>query len=114
MSRPVIVFNCARNFPAGIGSIAEDMPALVERSEVRLTDAQDGPELAALLADADVLVARRDWVGRGSFEGASRLRGIVTGGVGVEKVDVAAATELGIPVANSPGNTVTVAESTLL
>lgn len=110
--RPVVLFNCARNFEAG--SIEQDMPRLVERCEVRLTDAQDGPELAAELARADVLVARRDYVGRQSLAGATRLRGIVTGGVGVEKVDVAAATELGIPVANSPGNSVTVAESTLL
>ena len=35
-------------------------------------------------------------------------------GVGVEKVDVQAATERGIVVANSPGNSVTVAESALL
>ena len=90
------------------------MPRLVERCEVRLNDARDGPELAADLALADVLIARRDYVGRNSLAGTTRLRGIVTGGVGVEKVDVLAATEMGIPVANSPGNTVTVAESALL
>jgi D-3-phosphoglycerate dehydrogenase len=112
MSRPVVLFNCARNF--GPGEIERDMPRLVERCEVRMTNAQDGPELAAEVALADVLVARRDYVGRGSLQSAARLRGIVTGGVGVEKVDVAAATSLGIPVANSPGNTVTVAESALL
>jgi D-3-phosphoglycerate dehydrogenase len=113
MSRPVVFFNCARNF-SDTESIARDMPRLVERCEVRLTDAQDGPALAADLASADVLIARRDYVGRASLAGTTRLRGVVTGGVGVEKVDVLAATELGIPVANSPGNTVTVAESTLL
>src|SRR5207248_414284 len=43
-----------------------------------------------------------------------KLRGVVTPGVGVEKVDVQAATDLGIVVANSPGNSVTVAESALL
>jgi len=113
MPRSVGLFNCARNF-WGIQSIARDMPRLVERCEVRLTDARDGPELAADLALADVLIARRDYVGRNSLAGTIRLRGIVTGGVGVEKVDVLAATEMGIPVANSAGNTVTVAESALL
>jgi phosphoglycerate dehydrogenase-like enzyme len=90
------------------------MPRIVERCEVRLTEAKDGPDLARELAEADVLVARRDSVGRATLELAGHLRGIVTPGVGVEKVDVAAATELGIVVANSPGNSVTVAESTIL
>jgi len=81
---------------------------------VRLTEAQDGPDLARELADADVLVARRDYVGRKTLELAPQLKGVVTPGVGVEKVDVQAATELGIVVANSPGNSVTVAETTLL
>ena len=112
MARPIVVFNCARNYEPG--SLEQDMPDLVARCEVRLTNAHDGPELARELAEAEVLVARRDYVGRASLEQASRLRGIVTPGVGVEKVDVAAATELGIAVANSPGNSVTVAESALL
>jgi D-3-phosphoglycerate dehydrogenase / 2-oxoglutarate reductase len=112
MAKPVVVFNCARNYRPG--EIERDMPRLVQRCEVRLTDAKDGPDLAAQLAYADGLVARRDWVGRETLARAPRLRGIVTPGVGVEKVDLGAATELGIVVANSPGNSVTVAESTLL
>ncbi len=112
MARPIVVFNCARNYEPG--SLEQDMPRLVERCEVRLTEAKDGPELADVLADAEVLVARRDYVGRKTLDLARHLRGIVTPGVGVEKVDVAAATELGIVVANSPGNSVTVAESALL
>jgi D-3-phosphoglycerate dehydrogenase len=112
MARPIVVFNCARNYEPG--SLEQDMPLLVERCEVRLTEAKDGPELAEVLADADVLVARRDYVGRKTLDLSHHLRGIVTPGVGVEKVDVAGATELGIVVANSPGNSVTVAESALL
>src|SRR5918911_4739116 len=112
MARPIVVFNCARTYEPGI--LEQDFPTLIARCEVRLTNALDGPALAQELAEAEALVARRDYVGRKSFEPASRLRGIVTPGVGVEKVDVAAATELGIAVANSPGNSVTVAESALL
>jgi D-3-phosphoglycerate dehydrogenase / 2-oxoglutarate reductase len=112
VARPIVVFNCARNYEPG--SLEQDMPALVDRCEVRLTNALDGPDLARELADAEALVARRDYVGRASLEAANRLRGIVTAGVGVEKVDVSAATDLGIIVANSPGNSVTVAESALL
>ncbi|HEX8968034.1 MAG TPA: hydroxyacid dehydrogenase [Chloroflexota bacterium] len=112
MARPIVVFNCARNYEPG--SLDRDMPRLMAACEVRLTETRDGPRLAAELADADVLVARRDYVGRATLSLADHLRGIVTPGVGVEKVDVQAATELGIVVANSPGNSVTVAESTLL
>ena len=112
MPRPIVVLNCARNYAPG--SLEQDMPRLVAQCELRLTEARDGPELARELTDADVLVARRDYVGRATLQLASHLRGIVTPGVGVEKVDVAAATELGIVVANSPGNSVTVAESALL
>ena len=112
MSRPIVVFNCARNYEPG--SLEADMPGLVARCEIRLTNALDGPDLASELADAEVLVARRDYVGRASIASAARLRGIVTPGVGVEKVDLEAATGLGIVVANSPGNSVTVAESALL
>src|SRR5919198_2040613 len=112
MARPIVVLNCARNYARG--SLDQDMPRLVAECDVRLTEAKDGPDLARELKDADALVARRDYVGRATLELADRLRGIVTPGVGVEKVDVAAATELGIVVANSPGNSVTVAETTIL
>jgi D-3-phosphoglycerate dehydrogenase / 2-oxoglutarate reductase len=112
MARPIVVFNCARNYPPG--SLEHDMPRLVEACEIRLTEARDGPELGRALADAQVLVARRDYVGRKTLALAQGLRGVVTPGVGVEKVDVAAATELGIAVANSPGNSITMSEATLL
>ena len=112
MSRPIVVFNCARSYDRA--SLERDLPRVFERCDVRTNDLRDGAELAAELADADDMVARRDWVGRDSFGGAHKLRGIVTPGVGSEKADVDAATELGIVVANSPGNSVTVSEATLL
>ncbi len=112
MARPIVVFNCARNYEPG--SLEQDMPRLMAACDVRLTEAKDGPDLARELEGAEVLVARRDWVGRATLQLTPNLKGIVTPGVGVEKVEVEAATELGIAVANSPGNSVTVAESTLL
>jgi D-3-phosphoglycerate dehydrogenase / 2-oxoglutarate reductase len=112
MARPIVVFNCARNYPPG--SLEHDMPRLLEACEVRLTEAKDGPDLARELENAQVLVARRDYVGRKTLELTDTLRGVVTPGVGIEKVDVAAATELGIAVANSPGNSITMSEATLL
>src|SRR5690349_19400599 len=112
MARPILVLNCGRYYQDGY--FERHWPKLLERCEIKLTDLSEGPELAKILADASVMISRRDFVGRASLEAAKQLRGIVTGGVGVEKVDVQAATELGIVVANSPGNSVTVAETTLL
>src|SRR5690349_13252928 len=83
MSRPIVVFNCARNYEPG--SIEHDCPRMVSACEIRLTEAKDGPELAAVLADADVLIARRDYVGPATLELTRNLKGIVTPGVGVEK-----------------------------
>ena len=112
MARPTLLLTGAGYYQPGY--LEEHWPRLLERCEVRLTDARDGPELLAQIAEADVLIPRRVDIRREALEAAARLRGIVTPGVGVEKVDVVAATELGIVVANSPGNSVTVAESTIL
>jgi len=112
MARPVVLLMGADYYQPGW--IEEHWPLLVERCDVRLARAEEGPERLAEIATADVLVPRRREVDRVALVAAERLRGIVTPGVGVEKVDVAAATELGIVVANSPGNSITVAESTIL
>ena len=52
MARPIVVFNCARNYEPG--ALEQDMPRLVAQCEVRMTEARDGPELARELADAEV------------------------------------------------------------
>src|SRR5437016_4676402 len=110
MARPVLLLTGASYYQPGW--IEEHWPKLLERCEVKLTALESGPEFLAEMAEADVILPRRIDLRREAIEAGTRLRGIVTPGVGVEKVDVAAATELGIVVANSPGNSVTVAEST--
>jgi D-3-phosphoglycerate dehydrogenase len=112
MSRPVLLLTGESYYKGSY--IQEKWPKLVERCEIRLSGATGGAELAAALAEADVALPRWCTVDRAVLEAAPRLRGLVTPGVGVEKVDVASATELGILVANSPGNSLTVAESTIL
>jgi D-3-phosphoglycerate dehydrogenase / 2-oxoglutarate reductase len=94
--------------------LEENWPRLLEGCDLRFTDLNDGPEWLAQVAEAEVIIARRADVNRQALEAAKKLRGVVTAGVGVEKVDVAAATELGIVVANSPGNYIAVAEATML
>jgi len=73
-------------------------------------------ELIELTRDADVLVAAsREKVSRKVLESAERLRLVVAPFIGIDHIEVDAATDLGILVANSPAreNIVGVAEATI-
>lgn len=72
-------------------------------------------EYAQHLADADALLVRSAvQVNRAVLEKAPRLRVIGRAGVGVDNVDLDAATEAGVLVMNTPGgNAISVAEHTL-
>jgi len=60
-------------------------------------------ELIDLVADSDILlVTSRDRVPRSIMEACTNLRGVVKGSIGVERIDIKAATDLGIIVCNSP------------
>jgi D-3-phosphoglycerate dehydrogenase / 2-oxoglutarate reductase len=74
----------------------------------RLTEA----ELIPLVADATALVVRSETkVTKKIIEAAKQLRVVGRAGVGVDNVDVEAATQHGIVVMNTPGgNTITTAE----
>ena len=73
-----------------------------------------GEELADAIADADaVLVRSSTRITRESLSRAHRLKAIGRAGVGVDTIDVDAATERGIPVLTAPaGNTTSAAELT--
>src|SRR5262245_48347041 len=59
----------------------------------------------------EVLVVRSSKVTREALDRAEGLRAIIRAGAGVDNIDMAAATERGIQVANCPGmNSVAVAE----
>src|SRR5207237_5265326 len=72
-------------------------------------------EYASHLADADALVVRSAvQVTKGVLEKAPKLRVIGRAGVGVDNVDLDAATAAGVLVMNTPGgNAISVAEHTL-
>jgi len=74
-------------------------------------------ELRALISDADavMMMGSRDQITRSVMEGAPKLRTIAKTGIGVECIDIAAATALGILVSNTPipENYLSVAEGTL-
>src|SRR5215472_6502648 len=71
--------------------------------------------LAGQLRDADALIVRSAVdVNAGTLRGAEKLRVIGRAGVGVDNIDLDAATKAGIAVMNTPGaNAVAVAEHTL-
>ncbi len=60
-------------------------------------------EVRELLVGVDGFIAGLDVIDRAALEGADRLKVIARYGVGVDKVDLAAAHEKGIVVTNTPG-----------
>ena len=74
-----------------------------------------GAELRALMPDYDGLVVRSETkVTAELMDAGGRLRAVGRAGVGVDNIDVAAATARGIIVMNAPdGNTLTTAEHTM-
>lgn len=85
------------------------------RFEVVAKPGLSGDDLANAIAGADaVLVRSATKITRASLEKASRLKAIGRAGVGVDTIDVDAATERGIPVLTAPaGNTISAAELTM-
>ena len=94
--------------PKGIALLQQRPEFQVVVLPKRLTEA----ELLPMVADATALVVRSETkVTRKVIEAAKQLRVVGRAGVGVDDVDVEAATQHGIVVMNTPGgNTVTTAE----
>ena len=82
---------------------------------VRTDLAKDVAGLREALAEADALVVRSGTqVTAEVLQGQSRLKAIARAGVGVDNIDVPAATKSGVVVMNTPGgNTVSTAEHTM-
>lgn len=78
------------------------MNMLSAAGEVHVLASVRGDEAKPLLGKADALIARTETIDRALMTAAPKLRIIVRHGVGYDNVDVAAATELGIPVAYLP------------
>jgi phosphoglycerate dehydrogenase-like enzyme len=84
---------------------------LGDRHDVVRCNALDPGEFAAAIADADAVVLEFTGVPKEALERACRLRLIQKIGAGYDRIDVAAATARGIPVAVTPGaNAIVVAE----
>lgn len=91
----------------------EDGMAILDKANVKVAITNNGDPKAMLpeLLDADGLIIRIGSIDRETMLAAKNLKVIGRPGVGVDDVDVEAATELGIPVVIAPGaNTRSVAE----
>ncbi len=76
---------------------------------------EDRPRLAELIADYDAVIVRSGTqITREVLAGGSRLRVVGRAGVGVDNIDIAAATQRGVLVINAPtANSLSAAEHTL-
>lgn len=99
--------------PKPVVLIAEELsPATVDALgpdfEVRYVDGTDRPALLAALADADaVLVRSATQIDAEAVAAAGRLRVIARAGVGLDNVDISAATKAGAMVVNAPTSNIT-------
>jgi D-3-phosphoglycerate dehydrogenase len=102
------VLVCDPISPKGIALLKERPEFQVTVLPKRLTEA----ELLPQVADAVAMVVRSETkVTRKVLEAASKLRVVGRAGVGVDNIDVDAATQRGVVVMNTPGgNTITTAE----
>src|SRR5436309_9068279 len=99
-----------------VAPLAEDSLVLLrERCDIRVTTGLKELDLAPLLRDVDALIVRSETkVTASLMDAAPRLAVIGRAGVGVDNIDVPAATERGVYVVNAPlGNIVAAAEHTI-
>jgi D-3-phosphoglycerate dehydrogenase len=91
--------------PAGIAQLESDF-------EIRHADGADRAQLLPALADADAVIIRSATsIDAEALEHAPRLRVVARAGVGLDNVDVEAATRAGVMVVNAPtSNIVSAAE----
>lgn len=87
--------------------IHQDGVDVLRRAGIRVIDAPaaDPGSVGALLGDADALIVRSAAVNRAMLAGAPRLKVIGVHGVGVDAIDIPAATDHGTVVANTPAAT---------
>jgi D-3-phosphoglycerate dehydrogenase len=88
---------------------------LGDSTEIRHVDGTDRPALLSAIADADALLVRSaTQVDAEALAASTRLKVVARAGVGVDNVDVPAATERGVMVVNAPtSNIVSAAEHAL-
>ncbi|HYN29395.1 MAG TPA: phosphoglycerate dehydrogenase, partial [Dermatophilaceae bacterium] len=100
MTKPVVLIAEVLS-PATLEALGPDF-------EVRHTDGADREQLLPALADADaVLVRSATQIDAEALAAATRLKVVARAGVGLDNVDVDAATKAGVMVVNAPTSNIT-------
>jgi D-3-phosphoglycerate dehydrogenase len=111
MAKPIVAF-LDRHAPAVLAVIAAEAPT---RVELHMAITREPSDLRNMVADAEFFVGGVEPIHGDLIDAAPRLRLIHKWGIGVDKIDLAAARRRGISVAiTAGGNAVPVAEFTLL
>ncbi|MGW5879277.1 phosphoglycerate dehydrogenase [Nocardiopsis terrae] len=107
MTKPVVLV-AEKLSPAGIALLEDDF-------EVRHVDGADRSQLLPALADVDALIVRSaTQVDAEAVAAANRLQVVARAGVGLDNVDVDAATKAGVLVVNAPtSNIISAAEQAI-
>ena len=107
MSKPVVLI-AEELSPATVEALGPDF-------EIRNVDGTDRPALLSALADADaVLIRSATKVDAEAIAAAGKLRVVARAGVGLDNVDIKAATAAGVMVVNAPtSNIISAAELTI-
>jgi len=98
--------------PAPVVLVAEELSpagiALLEPSfEIRYTDGADRGSLLLALADADAVIVRSaTQIDAEAIAAGRRLRVVARAGVGLDNIDVDAATKAGVMVVNAPASNI--------
>jgi D-3-phosphoglycerate dehydrogenase / 2-oxoglutarate reductase len=104
VSKPIILI-AEELSPAGIGQLQDDF-------QIRYADGSDRAQLLPALAEAEAVIIRSaTTIDAEALENAPRLRVVARAGIGLDNVDVEAATRAGVMVVNAPtSNIVSAAE----
>ncbi|HUA30697.1 MAG TPA: phosphoglycerate dehydrogenase [Streptosporangiaceae bacterium] len=104
MSTPIVLVAEALS-PAGIAQLESEF-------EIRYADGADRAQLLPALAEADAVIVRSaTTIDAEALEHAPKLRVVARAGIGLDNVDVEAATRAGVMVVNAPtSNIVSAAE----
>ena len=104
MSKPVVLV-AEQLAPSALALLAQDF-------EVREVDGSDRAVLLPARADADaVLIRSATTIDEEALEAGTRLKVVARAGIGLDNVDLAAATHRGVMVVNAPvSNIVSAAE----
>ncbi len=107
MEKPVVLL-AEELSPATVDALGPDF-------EIRTTDGADRKQLLAAIAGADaILVRSATQVDAEAIAAAPRLKVIARAGVGLDNVDIKAATQAGVMVVNAPtSNIISAAELTV-